>query len=259
MTNGRPLTAVSTAAFGLSEVRHRAGDLYQTHTHDLPYLLLVLRGAFREEVRGSNVELASGGVVVMPAGCDHRDFIDDGGMDALLVTLGQTFDRAMPLWRCFSGGPVSRAMVSLYRSFAEGGEWELLAIEELLHEVMSCATGAIPTERCERRAVRAALDVLHACADQPLRFSDVAGEAAVAPEYLSRAFKRTLGLTMGAYLRNLRARRAAALLSSTDESLPGVALAAGFADQSHLSRVFVEQYGVTPARYRRLMSIRFKT
>jgi hypothetical protein len=43
---------VSASAFGLSEVRHRAGDLYNTHTHDLPYLLLVLRGAFREEVRG---------------------------------------------------------------------------------------------------------------------------------------------------------------------------------------------------------------
>jgi AraC family transcriptional regulator len=52
------------------------------------------------------------------------------------------------------------------------------------------------------------------------------------------------------------------MLSSTDETLPGVALATGFADQSHLSRVFAEQYGVTPARYRRLMrskSIRFNT
>jgi quercetin dioxygenase-like cupin family protein len=198
MTNGRPLTAVSTTAFGLSEVRHRAGDLYRTHTHDLPYLLLVLRGAFREEVQGRIVELASGGVVVMPAGCDHRDFIDDGGMDALLVTLDEMFGRAMPLWRCFSGGPVSRAMVSLYRSFAEGGEWELLAIEELLHDVMSCADGAIATEACERRAVRAALDVLHACADRPLRLADVACEAGVAPEYLARAFKRSMGVTRGA-------------------------------------------------------------
>jgi AraC-like DNA-binding protein len=244
---------VSASAFGLSEVRHRAGDLYNTHTHDLPYLLLVLRGAFREEVRGQIVELTSGGVVVMPAGCDHRDFIDDAGLDVLIVTLQGMFGRAMPLWRCFSGGPVSRAMVSLYRSFAEGGEWELLAIEELLHEITSCANGVLPPERSDRRAVRAALDVLQACADQPLRLTNVADEAGVAAAYLARVFKRSTGQTMGAYLRTLRARRAATMLSSTNDPLADVALSAGFADQSHLCRVFAEQYGVTPARFRRLM------
>lgn len=206
MTNGRPLTAVSAPAFSLSEVRHRAGDRYHTHTHERRYLLLVLRGAFREEVRGQMVELTSGGVVVMPAGCDHRDSIDDAGLDALLVTL---HGNAVPRWRCFSGRPVSRALVSLYHAFADGGEWELLAIEELLHEITACVNEVVSANQHDRRAVRVALDVLHACADQPLRMTDVAEEAGVANAYLARAFKRSTGQTMGAYLRTLRARRAA--------------------------------------------------
>jgi AraC family transcriptional regulator len=261
MTNGRPVTAVRSAAFGLSEVRHSPGDLYATHTHHLPYLLLVLRGAFREEVRGATVELTSGGVVVMPAECRHRDSIDAAGLDVLIVTLDAAFARTMPPWRCFNGGPVSRAMVSLYRCFAEGGRWEMLAVEELLSDVTAHAAGGEPMPRPDRRAVRVALDVLHAMSAQPLCFGDVAARANVDAAYLSRAFKRCVGRTMGEYLRHLRARRAAALLASTHEPLAGVAAGTGFADQSHLCRVFRAQYGVTPQRYRLLMqrSISFNT
>src|SRR5262249_7556294 len=41
-------------------------------------------------------------------------------------------------------------------------------------------------------------------------------------------------------------REAADLLASTDTSLIPVALEAGFADQSHLSRVFKAEMGLTP-------------
>ena len=37
-----------------------------------------------------------------------------------------------------------------------------------------------------------------------------------------------------------------------NRSLADVALAAGFADQAHLSRMFKSAFGVTPARYRAL-------
>jgi len=37
-----------------------------------------------------------------------------------------------------------------------------------------------------------------------------------------------------------------------NRSLAEVALAAGFADQAHLSRMFKHAFGVTPARYRAL-------
>ena len=250
MTSGRPMTAVRAATFSVSEVRHTPGDLYASHAHELPYFLLVLRGAFREEVRGRAVELTSGDVVIMPAGCVHRDSIDRVGLEALLVTLDAAPSRFSPAWRCLSGGPVSRALISLYASSAGG---ELFAAEESFHEAMSAAGGEEPSARPDRRVVRVVLDVLHASSEQPLRFADVATQAGVDPAYLARAFKRCTGVTMGSYLRTLRARRAASMLASTADALAGVAAAAGFADQSHLCRVFRAEYGVTPARYRRLM------
>jgi AraC-like DNA-binding protein len=63
-----------------------------------------------------------------------------------------------------------------------------------------------------------------------------------------RAFTRQTGITPHAYLVQLRVRMAQRLLR--DGHTPAeAALGAGFADQSHLTRCFVRQLGVTPGRY----------
>ncbi|HEY0156593.1 MAG TPA: AraC family transcriptional regulator [Thermoanaerobaculia bacterium] len=115
--------------------------------------------------------------------------------------------------------------------------------------------------RPDRASVRVAREYLEAGAGRPLRLADVAVAAGVDPAYLSRAFRRCAGTTMGAWLRSLRARRAADLLSSSRMPLADVALSTGFADQSHFCRVFRTEYGVTPRRFRELAqrSSPFKT
>jgi len=57
---------------------------------------------------------------------------------------------------------------------------------------------------------------------------------------------------MSEYRRRVRVREAADLLASTDAPLTHVALAAGFADPSHLCRVFKAETGLTPHAYRLL-------
>ncbi|WP_338149160.1 helix-turn-helix transcriptional regulator [Citrobacter cronae] len=70
------------------------------------------------------------------------------------------------------------------------------------------------------------------------------------PESVSnlRSFSREIGVTPHAYLIQLRVRKARRLLA-TGKSPVEVALLTGFADQSHLTRAFVRQFGVTPGRY----------
>jgi AraC family transcriptional regulator len=55
---------------------------------------------------------------------------------------------------------------------------------------------------------------------------------------------------MGSYVRRLRLEWAAKELGRTDSSLAAIALAAGFADQSHFTRAFKYQVGITPSVYR---------
>jgi transcriptional regulator GlxA family with amidase domain len=77
----------------------------------------------------------------------------------------------------------------------------------------------------------------------------VAGVCGLGPRQLERRFAAEVGLAPGELARVGRLQRAARLLES---SLPlaAVALAAGYADQSHFGREFLTFSGTTPAVYR---------
>lgn len=67
---------------------------------------------------------------------------------------------------------------------------------------------------------------------------------------LYRGFRAAYGFAPSDYQRDLRLRRARALLAE-GASPASAAADAGFADQAHLTRWFTRTYGVTPAAYRR--------
>jgi AraC-like DNA-binding protein len=81
-------------------------------------------------------------------------------------------------------------------------------------------------------------------------------EAGLSPRQMRHAFARDVGMSMRAYLRWKRVRRAAAAVEE-GASLSAAAAAAGFADSAHLSRVFRQQFGITPTQG--LSSIRWRT
>jgi AraC family transcriptional regulator len=68
---------------------------------------------------------------------------------------------------------------------------------------------------------------------------------------LARTFRRQRGESVGDCVRRLRVESARRLLEDGRQPLSEVALAAGFADQSHFTRVFRRLTGMTPGEYRR--------
>jgi AraC-like DNA-binding protein len=87
-----------------------------------------------------------------------------------------------------------------------------------------------------------------------LRIVELSAEAGVDPAHLARTFRAHYGTTAGAYLREIRVRRAAEALLRSSAPLAQIALDSGFADQSHFTRVFRAAYGVSPGRWRVLGS-----
>ncbi|MBH9346152.1 helix-turn-helix transcriptional regulator, partial [Pseudomonas aeruginosa] len=84
----------------------------------------------------------------------------------------------------------------------------------------------------------------------PLSLAELASIAGLSRYQVLRAFSRATGLTPYAYLLQRRLERARGLLG-TDQPLADIALACGFADQSHLTRLFARLYGISPGRYAR--------
>lgn len=99
----------------------------------------------------------------------------------------------------------------------------------------------------ERRVVSRLLDAL----DDVPSVGELAGLCGLSSGHFIRAFKQTMGAPPHRWLVQQRVERAKILLSTPGLSISEVALRCGFADQSHLTRVFSKACGVAPGRWRR--------
>jgi AraC family transcriptional regulator len=104
----------------------------------------------------------------------------------------------------------------------------------------------------QSRAVGDAVAFIQHHYAEPISLDDIAAAAHLSPYHLARLFKQATGHTPHQYLIQVRANSARALLTSGagERSLADVATAVGFADQSHLTRHFKRQFGITPKRVR---------
>ncbi len=68
--------------------------------------------------------------------------------------------------------------------------------------------------------------------------------------YLCRIFKEETGVSINAYINNLRMTKAGELLRDQNSYIKEVAVSVGFEDQLYFSRLFKRYYGVTPSEYR---------
>jgi AraC-like DNA-binding protein len=86
--------------------------------------------------------------------------------------------------------------------------------------------------------------------EHSVSLKDLAAIGRLSLSHFGRAFKQSEGMSPHDYLLQRRVQRAQLLLACTDMPLSEIALACGFADQSHCSRRFSERVGISPSRYR---------
>ncbi|HWB32779.1 MAG TPA: AraC family transcriptional regulator [Acidobacteriaceae bacterium] len=79
----------------------------------------------------------------------------------------------------------------------------------------------------------------------------LAAECGLSTRHFARAFRQSTGLTPHRWLMQHRVEHARRLLANRALSLTEVALACGFADQSHFTRAFTAAVGITPGAFRR--------
>jgi AraC family transcriptional regulator len=140
-----------------------------------------------------------------------------------------------------------------------------LALEDVVTELADEAVGAAYRTRgvrapkesastCARRRRHDLVQAAKLAVNERLESLPTLGELARAfgcsPFHLSRTFHRTAGLSLRAYVGRLRARRAADRLAGGVRDLTRLALELGYADHSHFTNAFRQEWGVPPSRFR---------
>jgi AraC family transcriptional regulator len=112
----------------------------------------------------------------------------------------------------------------------------------------SISTGGLAPWQVRRATEMLAADL---AGETPLH--NIAEACGLSVSYFSRAFRVSTGSSPHLWLQRRRIDHAETLLLNASLSLAQVALGSGFADQSHMTRVFKKALGVTPGVRRRLI------
>ena len=88
-----------------------------------------------------------------------------------------------------------------------------------------------------------------------LSLTGLSNELNVNPAYVSREFSKYFdNLSFGEYIRKLRINKAIAYIETSAYSLSEISYLTGFSDQSHFTRIFKQELGMTPSAYKKNIS-----
>jgi AraC family transcriptional regulator len=152
------------------------------------------------------------------------------------------------------GGRAIGLAARLFGAFSFADTASELTIEELTADLLRSA-GKADTHMHRGREPRwmtQTLSLLHDRVGETLTLDEIASQCEMHPVYLSAAFRRIHGCTLGDYLRRLRIENALRPLCTTDREIGEIALESGFYDQAHFNRVFKAQIGVAPGQLRQM-------
>ncbi|MGD1932799.1 MAG: helix-turn-helix domain-containing protein [Leptolyngbyaceae cyanobacterium] len=110
--------------------------------------------------------------------------------------------------------------------------------------IVSTQAGGLPCYR-----LRQITEYVDTHLGQDLTLTELAEIAQLTPNYLTRLFKQSTGLTPHQYVIQQRVERAKCLLLQGKLAISDIALEVGFAHQSHLNRHFKRWVGVTPKAF----------
>ena len=229
------------------------------HVHEGATVCFALAGGCTENHASRTRAFTRRQMEYLPPGQEHSLMIHREGMRSFMVeypaswldkaTEGSVRENSVHL----AGGEVNSLMLKLYQEFDLADDFSPLVIEGLASEILgeiSRARRGYEDYSLPPRWLMRAEEVLHSNFAEQLRLSEIAETVGVHPGHLAREFRRYYRATIGNYLRRLRIEFVADQLINCDQPIAQLALAGGFSDQSHLSRAFKKQMGVSPAAYR---------
>jgi AraC-like DNA-binding protein len=121
----------------------------------------------------------------------------------------------------------------------------------------ACAYGGM---RVDRRLSRGGLapwqerrckEIIEANIADEISLEHLANECRLSERHFARAFKKSVGESPHRWVLRRRVEVAKGMLAGSEKSISDIAIACGFADQSHLTRVFSGIVGVPPGAWRR--------
>jgi len=226
------------------------GKSIAEHAHDWPVLSIYVSGSLENVTETGTRLIQSPWVVLYGSRAAHANTVGPHGFEQIEIEfepdwLDLDIVRDLPTPLHWIGGRVCGAARELARNWsrAHTPEAELRA-----------ATRAFVMEatRHRRRPIPPwVATVLATIRDRPETGAATLGsQLGLSPHWLAQSYRAAMGEGIRETARRTRVERAAAMLRTSDLEAARIAAEAGFCDQSHMIRCFLEVLGITPSQIR---------
>ena len=251
---------------GVEAVESDTRHIFPRHTHEQFGIGVIYRGAQKSHSGRGMVEAGSGDTITVNPGEVHDGApIGDAGRawrmlyfnPSLIaeaahdISEGKTriYEFSCPVIR---DAGVSNRFQKLFSIVTRGNEGKTALRREesflmLLPDVM-CEQNRFDGKRLVPKAIFNVKSLIDDNPVVPITLSDLARASGLSRFQVLRGFVRATGLTPHAYLVQRRINLARRLIAH-GAPLAEAAVASGFADQSHMTRIFVRKYGISPGAY----------
>lgn len=258
--HGKILKSMQVSDFILSETHHPAQSKLLKHIHSNPYFCFVLQGTYTEFYREKEIICTPSTLTFRAAGEEHEDhFHDKDGrvfvLEIPLKWIEKLRENSLKLDSSvkFQNGLLSQLVTKLNREFHYTDSASQLVIEGLTLEIIAQAArnSVSAVEKKEPKWLKRVIELLDSSFFENLTLEAIGLEAGIHPVHLATVFRQKYNCTIGEYTRRLKIQYACRQIESGKLSMIEIALNAGFGDQSHFSKVFKRQTGMTPNEYKK--------
>lgn len=132
--------------------------------------------------------------------------------------------------------------------FIENESLEILRVLELMisreHEILQI----FPNKVLENDLMVRAVNIFEENVNGDLKVYDVAKQVNVSTSYLTRVFRRHLGVVPNVFWKTIKVNYSLSMISLKLESISEIAYSLGFTDQSHFTSCFKEYLHTTPGK-----------
>ncbi len=247
---GEALRSARIEGADLSTSRYAAGTRLARHEHEHAHFCFVLEGVYRERIGARDHERCAMDLVWYPAQASHAEGHLTPGRH-LLIDLGSRADEVGAEGvRVLREPAALRAAIHLARRLAEPST--ALEEGEALASLLACVVRPASASYGEPHWLQRVEGELRERFREEIHFGELARSVGVSQPHLARTWRRYRGRSLGEMQRSLRVAYVSRRLRARATPLAEVAVDAGFADQSHMGRVFRRHMGCTPARFRAL-------
>jgi AraC family transcriptional activator of mar-sox-rob regulon len=248
------------------------------HSHEVYELLYCMKGQGNLILENRDIEFQSGRFIIIMPEAKHRFLFrnkESADLKILCLTSADTaihLSSALSVWlrnikdtfAVFSdheeNGELSELVSKIPDSLGETEKkdldiiWSRIGLILALHFKRQDHTD-IGNQGRHLNTIRNICDWIDRHLEEPLDIDTIASESGMSRSLLTREFRKYTSTSVVEYMNIRRLQKAGAILSGTEKSIAEAAFESGFSNIGNFYRKFKGLYGVTPAEFRKKLTM----